>query len=148
MRPNFNGSVTILIVDDETLVRDFCTVVLRSAGYNVLSAEDGYRALEMSKALKGPVHLALIDIQMPRMSGPELLLELLDCLVPRNLEIRFILMSGFSNLQPMLETKGHHYSFLQKPFTLDGLLEKVEGELRRSEPAREQHRLGVAQHPP
>jgi CheY-like chemotaxis protein len=51
MHPN-NGSVTILIVDDETLVRDFCRVVLRAAGYNVLSAEDGYRALEMSKALK------------------------------------------------------------------------------------------------
>jgi two-component system cell cycle sensor histidine kinase/response regulator CckA len=136
MHPNVDGSVTILVVDDERVVRDFCTVVLRGAGYNVLSAEDGYHALEVSKALEGPVHLALIDIRMPKMSGTELLVELLDCLVPRNLDIRFMLMSGFTRL-PREDTKGHHYSFLQKPFTSAGLLEAVE--LAAPARAQEQH---------
>ena len=82
---------TILVVDDEKLVLDFCSAVLTRAGYEVLLAENGYWALEIVKALQKPIHLALLDIRMPKMSGPELLVELLDWVVPRNLEVRFIL---------------------------------------------------------
>ena len=87
------GTETILVVDDERVVRDLCTAVLTQAGYKVIAAEDGYLALQMCKAAVGPVHLALLVVRMPRMSGPELIVELLDCLVPENLDIRFILMS-------------------------------------------------------
>jgi len=123
------GTETILVVDDEEAVRGLCTAVLTGAGYNVISAEDGYLALQMCKS--GPVHLALLDVRMPRMSGPELIVELLDCLVPQNLDIRFILMSGYAD--PDMGDPPHRthrrYSFLQKPFTPAALLDAVRREL-------------------
>src|SRR5262249_40054391 len=91
------GTETILVVDDESVVRNLCTAVLKNAGYKVIAAEDGYAAIQICKAASVPVHLALLDVRMPRMSGPELIVELLDCLVPQNLDIRFILMSGYAD---------------------------------------------------
>jgi two-component system cell cycle sensor histidine kinase/response regulator CckA len=124
------GSETILVVDDESLVRDLCSTVLTSAGYKVLAAEDGFRALTLCKAAQSPVHLALVDVRMPGMSGPELI-ELLDCVVPLNLEIRFILMSGYADPGMLNEENDsqRRCSFLSKPFTASTLLEAVRREL-------------------
>src|SRR6266566_2596641 len=127
--PSLCGSETILVVDDEKFVRDYCTSVLTSSGYQVIPAEDGHHALEMVRGAHKPIHLALIDIRMPKMSGPELLVELLDCLVPRNLQIRFILMSGFADTRGDPAHSAKRYSFLQKPFTASVLLTAVRGEL-------------------
>ena len=110
-------------------MRDYCVTVLTSSGYDVLSAEDGQQALEIVRASQKPIHLALIDIRMPKMSGPELLVELLDCLVPRNLQIRFILMSGFADTRGDPAHSAKRYSFLQKPFTASVLLASVRDEL-------------------
>jgi len=102
---------------------------LTSSGYDVLSAEDGHQALEIVRASQKPIHLSLIDIRMPKMSGPELLVELLDCLVPRNLQIRFILMSGFADTRGDPAHSAKRYSFLQKPFTASVRLASVRAEL-------------------
>jgi DNA-binding NtrC family response regulator len=101
-----------------------------SAGYNVLSAEDGASALGICRAAASPVDLALVDVRMPKMSGPELI-ELLDCVVPLNLGIRFILMSGYADPSVMEMTTGgrKRCSFLQKPFKSSELLEAVRREL-------------------
>jgi len=130
-KSSLRGSETILVVDDEEVVRNFCSSVLTRSGYNVLAAEDGHCALEMSKVLRDPVHLALLDVQMPSMSGPELLVALLECLVPRNLAIRFILMSGCTDpgMVDLAHPQQTSYSFLQKPFTSSDLLEMVRREL-------------------
>ena len=124
-----DSSETILVVDDETFVRDYCSSVLTRSGYEVLVAETGHQALELVNSTQKPIHLALIDIRMPKMSGPELLVELLDCLVPRNLQIRFILMSGFADTRGDPAHSAKRYSFLQKPFTASVLLTAVRGEL-------------------
>ena len=125
------GTETILVVDDESVVRNLCTAVLTNAGYKVIAAEDGYLALQICKAASGPVHLALLDVRMPRMSGPELIVELLDCLVPLNLDIRFVLMSGYADPDAGRAAHRNHkrYSFLQKPFTASVLLDTVRREL-------------------
>jgi len=73
--PSLRGAEIILVVDDERILREFCTTVLTNAGYNVLAADDGYLALAKSKAARAPIHLARLDVRMPRMSGPELLVE-------------------------------------------------------------------------
>jgi two-component system cell cycle sensor histidine kinase/response regulator CckA len=127
--PSLCGSETILVVDDEKFVRDYCTSVLSYSGYEVLAAEDGNNALEMVRSVQKPIDLALIDIRMPKMSGPELLVELLDCLVPRNLQIRFILMSGFPDTRGDPAHSAKRYSFVQKPFTASVLLTAVRQEL-------------------
>jgi DNA-binding NtrC family response regulator len=117
-------------VDDETVVRNLCTTVLTGAGYKVLAAEDGFRALIMCKAAQSPIHLALVDVRMPKMSGPELI-DLLDCVVPLNLAIRFILMSGYADPGMLNQANGsqRRCSFLAKPFTASALLEAVRREL-------------------
>src|SRR5262245_14690937 len=89
------GTESIFIVDDESLVRNVCTEVLTSAGYRTFSAEGGDLALQMIRAMPTPVQLALIDVRMPRMSGPALIRELLEMLP--NQGIRFVLMSGYSD---------------------------------------------------
>ena len=124
-----DSSETILVVDDETFVRDYCSSVLTRSGYEVLVAETGHQALELVKTTQKPIHLALIDIRMPKMSGPELLVELLDWLVPRNLQIRFILMSGYADTRGDPSHSAKRYSFVQKPFTASVLLTAVRGEL-------------------
>ena len=124
-----NRSETILVVDDEVFVRDYCSSVLTHAGYEVLLAETGHQALELVKTTQKPIHLALIDIRMPKMSGPELLVELLDWLVPRNLQIRFILMSGYADTRGDPSHSAKRYSFVQKPFTASVLLAVVKHEL-------------------
>ena len=116
-------------MDDEKFVRDYCTSVLSYSGYEVLAAEDGHNALEMVRSVQKPIDLALIDIRMPKMSGPELLVELLDCLVPRNLQIRFILMSGFPDTRGDPAHSAKRHSFVQKPFTASVLLTAVRQEL-------------------
>ena len=117
-----------MVVDDEKLVRDYCASVLTYSGYEVVPAENGHQALELVRAMQKPIHLGLIDIRMPKMSGPQLLVELLDCLVPRNLQIRFILMSGFADTREDADS-AKRYSFLQKPFTASVLLAAVRREL-------------------
>ena len=128
-----DSSETILVVDDETFVRDYCSSVLTHAGYEVLLAETGHQALELVKTTQKPIHLALIDIRMPKMSGPELLVELLDLLVPRNRQIRFILMSGYADTRGDPAYSAKRYSFMQKPFTASDLLATVRHELDRVE---------------
>jgi len=129
-----HGLGTILVVDDESVVRNLCATILTSAGYKVLSAEDGFGALGLCKAEQTPVDLALVDIRMPKMSGPELI-ELLDCVVPLNLGIRFILMSGYTDPEALDQANGNqrHCSFLQKPFRPSELLEAVRRELDTAE---------------
>jgi len=85
----------------------------------------------MIKAMPRPVHLALIDVRMPKMSGPDLIVELLDSVAAPNQEMRFILMSGYPELDlGNLANRGQiEYSFLQKPFTASSLLQSVRREL-------------------
>ena len=128
-----NRSETILVVDDEKVVRDYCARVLTQSGYKVLLAENGPRALELVKSTQEPIHLALIDIRMPKMSGPALLVELLDVLAPRNLQVQFILMSGYIDTTGDPVYCAKEYSFVQKPFTSSVLLAAVRHELDRVE---------------
>ena len=125
-----HGSETILVVDDDSVVRALCVEVLTGAGYNVLAAQDGFSALELCKAAPNPVDLALVDVRMPKISGPELI-ELLDCVVPLNLGIRFILMSGFADPATLQMAAGNERrcTFIQKPFKPSALLEVVRSEL-------------------
>ena len=127
---SLRGTESILVVDDESVVRNVCTAVLTNAGYRIFSAEGGHLALQMIRAMPRPVHLALIDVRMPKMSGPNLIVELLDSVASANQDMRFILMSGYSDPDlGNLANRQIEYSFLRKPFTASVLLEAVRREL-------------------
>lgn len=66
------GTETILLVEDGEEARSVTQSQLEQAGYRVIGASDGERALEDAAAHEGPIHLVLTDVMMPRMSGPEL----------------------------------------------------------------------------
>ena len=126
---------TILVVDDDTVIRKLCTAVLKGAGYKVFSAEDGLQAIEICLAGRGPVDLALLDIKMPKMTG----LRLLDCLASSRTATRFILMSGYDEDAFANAGSNRSCSFLRKPFTPHALVEAVRRELSISAPQRTRH---------
>jgi signal transduction histidine kinase/ActR/RegA family two-component response regulator len=116
------GAETILVVEDEVRVRKLIADVLTSRGYTVLEATRGEEALGYCKAHNGPINLAVVDVVMPGMSGPDLAREI----APLRPEIRVLYISGYTD-----EAIMHHgvlesgAAFLQKPFVPDALARKV-----------------------
>lgn len=113
---------TVLVVEDEQLVRDLVRRTLRRAGYTVLVAENGEEALAVSRANLGPIDLVVTDVVMPRMNGSELASRL-------QLErpgMRVLFVSGYAN--DVLDVRGGLVpgtEYLQKPFTPSVLLDRV-----------------------
>ncbi|HEX9046040.1 MAG TPA: response regulator [Verrucomicrobiae bacterium] len=117
------GSETILVVEDEEVVRDFVVEVLATSGYQVLAAESGPKALECWANHGGRIHLLLTDIVMPGgMNGRELGKRLQT----RDGTLKVIYSSGYSPGQGASEAANARVeNFLPKPYRAGDLLEKV-----------------------
>jgi len=119
--PPSPNTETILLVEDESYVREVACEILESAGYTVVAANSAKEALAMFEK-DGPFHLLVTDIVMPGMNGRELAKKLLS-LKP---DLKTIYMSGYTDsaiVRQDLQSSEHMY--LQKPFTLESLTEKV-----------------------
>ncbi len=116
------GAETILVVEDETRVRKLIVGVLSARGYHVLEATRGEEAIRLCKEHSDAIDLAVVDVVMPEMSGPEFVRRIRP-LVPH---MRVLFMSGYTD-----EAIVHHgieesgAAFLQKPFMPDALARKV-----------------------
>jgi CheY-like chemotaxis protein len=116
------GAETILLVEDEARVRKLIAGVLSARGYTVLEATRGEEALRYCKTHEGPIDMAVVDVVMPEMSGPDLVREI----APLRPDIRLLYISGYTD-----EAIVHHgipesgAAFLQKPFLPDALARKV-----------------------
>jgi len=116
------GDETILLVEDEEIVRGFVQYLLESWGYEVLVAEDGKKACEIFDAQEGKVDLVLTDVIMPDMGG-QILTERLKA---RQENLKIVFMSGYTH-----DFIGRHgaldmeIDFIQKPFTKEDLAEKL-----------------------
>ncbi|MCC6858426.1 MAG: PAS domain-containing protein [Bryobacterales bacterium] len=116
------GTGTILLVDDEQMVRSLARRFLETQGYRVLEASGGPEALQMSREYKGQIHLLVTDVVMPRMSGRELAFQL----AAERPEMQVLYVSGHTE-----ELISHHgvlkdrLAFLPKPFTKRVLVERV-----------------------
>lgn len=116
------GSETILLVEDEPQVRELTQLVLQSAGYRVLSAENGPRALALAQRTSGEIHLLLSDVVMPFMKGNEVYARLR----PLRPELKVLLISGYTDDEILRRGILDSVTpFLQKPFTPPALLSKV-----------------------
>jgi len=116
------GSETVLLVEDETALRPLIRAALEGGGYQVFDAASAEAALSLADALGAPIHLLLTDLVMPGFSGPELASRL-AAIRP---EVRVLFMSAYSgNLVGLRNLLPPGAEFLGKPFTLNGLLEKV-----------------------
>lgn len=115
------GDETILLVEDEDIVREVAARILRTQGYTVLEAQNGTEALHMCEAHNGPLHLLLTDVVMPQMSGHELA-ERVQALRPG---VRVLFTSGYSDTIMLRQSPEVQSIFLQKPFAVRELLTKV-----------------------
>jgi two-component system cell cycle sensor histidine kinase/response regulator CckA len=113
---------TILLAEDEEMVRSLARNSLQMHGYTVLEAANGNEALLISGQHEGPIHLLLTDVVMPQMSG-KLLAEELVKLRP---EVRVLYMSGYTD-QAIVHNGilDKDIAFIGKPFTPDALVLKV-----------------------
>jgi PAS domain S-box-containing protein len=116
------GTETVLLVEDEEVLRRLAREILSGNGYKVLEAGNGREALLLSEAHRGEIHLLLTDVVMPKMSGR----ELTERIRPLRPDLRILYMSGYTDdaiLRHGVLEDG--IPFLQKPFTPEGLARKV-----------------------
>jgi two-component system, cell cycle sensor histidine kinase and response regulator CckA len=85
-----HGTETILVVDDEELLRNVVVELLGHIGYNTLSAASGQAAIKIAEEFSGKIDLLLTDVVMDRLSGPELAEKLLK----RRPEMKVVFISG------------------------------------------------------
>jgi PAS domain S-box-containing protein len=122
------GLETVLLAEDEEMVRSLVRQVLRQAGYTVLEAANGAEALAVCQQHPGPIHLLLTDVVMPGMSG-RALAERAARLRP---DLPVLYMSGYTDDDVVRHgVMQAAAAFLQKPFRLDDLLRKVREVLDR-----------------
>ncbi len=109
------GKGTILVVDDEAIIREMLGDALDILGYNSIFAKDGQEGLEKFKENIDDIDLVIIDMNMPGLTGKEVIKAIRD-IKP---DIRTILISGFG-LNGMLKdlVREDLSTFLHKPFTL------------------------------
>ena len=113
------GTGTILLAEDEPLLRELGQTILKQAGYEVLTAPDTASLEQLFATYSGNVDLLLTDVVMPGMSGP----ELVKVVKSRWPNVRVLYMSGYADdeIQDMDRDAG----FLQKPFTPSELTAKI-----------------------
>jgi PAS domain S-box-containing protein len=115
------GHETVLLVEDEEVVRNLSRRVLQSAGYTVLVARHGPEAILLASQHEGPIHLLATDLVMPRMSG----LEVASQLSQTRPDMRILLMSGYPNEAVLRHGVPPGASLLQKPFNAVALARAV-----------------------
>jgi len=117
-----DANTTVLVVDDEVLLRNMIRTLLSQEGYEVLVAADGNEAVEVARAHRGSIDLLLTDVEMPRLDGISAF-QRISCERPT---MKVLFMSGASTQSARLE----QWPFLGKPFHLDVLLTIVSDILR------------------
>ncbi len=113
---------TILVTEDEKIVRDLVATILKEQGYQVLTASDGQEAIRVFRERKDRIDLLLTDMVMPGMSGP----ELAQALIQLQPALKILYMSGYTEYaagnQGIYERVE---SFIWKPFSPTALVQKI-----------------------
>jgi len=123
--PKRHGT-TILLVEDDELMRGLTRQLLQEHGYSVIEADDGKSALEWVEAHPGPIDLVLTDVVMRRVSGP----ELVERLRASNPGLKVVYMSGYTGeLMAEREVLKRDITLLEKPFTRTALLNTIHSTL-------------------
>jgi two-component system, cell cycle sensor histidine kinase and response regulator CckA len=120
--PRPGGTETVLIVEDEELVRSLAREALDMFGYHVLDAATPLAAIEICRAYEGPIHLLITDVVLPKMDGR----SLAKALSSSRPDLKVLYMSGYTEnfiVHHGVLDEGVH--FIQKPFNLDDLARKI-----------------------
>ncbi|HCE67909.1 MAG TPA: hypothetical protein DER40_10425 [Geobacter sp.] len=117
-----SGDATVLLVEDNDMVREMVREMLEAAGYRIIATADPHRALELVAGNNVAVDLLVSDVVMPGMNGP----ELYERLVLHAPSLKVVYISGYP-MNPAMRggTLEDEVSYLQKPFTAEALLERI-----------------------
>jgi PAS domain S-box-containing protein len=119
---SLRGAGTILVVDDEEMIRRFAANTLKNHGYEVIQASNGREALEIVRARGGEISAVLLDMTMPVMDGEEALRHI-SKLRPR---LKVIVSTGYEKEQARERfARSEVHDFLSKPYSARQLAEKV-----------------------
>jgi PAS domain S-box-containing protein len=116
---------TILLAEDDTIMRRLTRKMLEQHGYKVLEAEDGHAALKIIASGDTPIDLTLTDVVMKGMTGPELVLRLVDSYP----QMKVVYMSGYTGELVAHQGLDASIRLLEKPFTRALLLKTVDAAL-------------------
>jgi CheY-like chemotaxis protein len=120
----------VLVVDDEPVIADSLSIILKKNGFSVLTAYDGESALELAKGT--PPNLLLSDVMLgPGIDG----IELAIAVVQRCPDCRVLLFSGHATTKDLLDTArqhGHKFTLLSKPLHPSDLLARIKGSLPKT----------------
>jgi PAS domain S-box-containing protein len=124
------GHETILLVEDEEMVRTLAIEILEGYGYTVIAAANGEEGLSRCREFSAPIDLMITDVVMPHMSGRELAAELRSV----RPETRVLYMSGFTDDAIFRHgLLADEVAFIQKPFSPDALARKAREVLDQSD---------------
>ena len=116
------SDATILIVEDDALVRSVTSSMLTKNGYKVIEAIDGADALRVCQSFSGPIHLVVSDVIMPGLSGPETSAQLARI----RPGLRTLFMSGYMGERIVQHgIQESDFAFIEKPFTPQSLIQKI-----------------------
>jgi DNA-binding response OmpR family regulator len=126
------GTETILVVEDEEMLRSLVKEVLTRAGYSVLFAVDGEDALRVYDAERGSIDLVLLDFGLPKLAGDEVLVALRE----RNPEVKVVFSTGYvrkEKSKELLDLGARGVVF--KPYTVLDMLDTIRNVLDGVDPA-------------
>jgi PAS domain S-box-containing protein len=127
------GTGTILMVDDEEIIRELARELLGQLGYTVIAVEDGQQAIETFRERRAEIDLVIVDVMMPRMGGRECLQKLREI----DPNVRAIFATAYSSEELQERVGGESAGFLQKPYRMQQLSESVAealSQIRRADP--------------
>ncbi len=121
-------AAVILLVEDESMVREITGEVLAHAGYCVLESSNAREALQVASQHEGHIDLLLTDIVMPEMNGA----DLADRMLNQQPDLITVFMSGYAESDVLRHANFSKAIHIQKPFTVDALLTRVAEALKGS----------------
>jgi PAS domain S-box-containing protein len=124
------GNETVLIVDDELVLRNVGRAILERYGYRVILAENGLKALEIYQSEVDRIDLILLDLTMPGLSGADTVHQLSQI----DPHVRILLASGYSTDQALIPSSDRILGFISKPYSQDKLARKVRSVLDKAGP--------------
>lgn len=120
--PDGHDSGTVLVVEDEDLVRELACGILERSGYEVLEAGTFDEAIRLGRSHPGDVDVILCDVVMPRRSGP----QICEAIAESRPGVKVLYMSGYP--VELIDRRGllpDGAPFIQKPFTPDELGDRI-----------------------
>ena len=121
---------TILVVEDEEMLRDLAVHILTGEGYNVITAKDGLEAVETFTEHRDEIGLVVCDLGLPRLGGRDVFLRMKEA----KPSVRAIVASGY--LEPLMRSeilKAGVIDTIQKPYDFRELVEKIESVIGKAQ---------------